>query len=62
MKTALERLQVGQRVKGVVSSLANYGAFVDLGGVDGLLHVSEIRWERTDKPELGFVHTDWLGT
>lgn len=48
---ALGRLQVGQRVKGVVTSLANYGAFVDLGGVDGLLHVSEIRWERTDKPE-----------
>jgi small subunit ribosomal protein S1 len=34
-----------------VSSLASYGAFIDLGGADGLLHVSEIRWERTNRPE-----------
>jgi len=43
--------EVGQVVEGVVSSLANYGAFVDLGGVDGLVHVSDMSYSHVDKPE-----------
>ena len=37
-------------MRGTVRSLADYGAFVDLGGVDGLLHVSDIAWDRVGKP------------
>src|SRR6266566_5103528 len=40
----------GETVRGTVRSLADYGAFVDLGGVDGLLHVAEIAWSRVNKP------------
>lgn len=40
----------GETVRGTVRSLADYGAFVDLGGVDGLLHVAEISWSRVNKP------------
>src|SRR5699024_7125844 len=40
----LHQLQKGQVRKGVVSSIVNFGAFVDLGGVDGLVHVSELSW------------------
>lgn len=43
-------LKEGDTVTGEVRSLADYGAFVDLGGVDGLLHVGEISWSRIDKP------------
>src|SRR5271165_1382120 len=41
----------GDTVQGTVRTLADYGAFVDLGGVDGLLHVSDISWSRVNKPE-----------
>src|ERR1019366_6147681 len=41
----------GETVRGTVRSLADYGAFVDIGGVDGLLHVSDIAWGRVNKPE-----------
>ena len=41
----------GDTVNGTVRSLTDYGAFVDLGGVDGLLHVSDISWSRVNKPE-----------
>ena len=44
-------LQEGDIVTGQVRSLASYGAFVDLGGLDGLLHVSDISWARVTKPE-----------
>lgn len=44
-------LEVGQMRKGVVKGLAEYGAFVDIGGVDGLLHVSDMSWGRVTKPE-----------
>jgi len=44
----LEGLQKGQVRKGVVSSIVNFGAFVDLGGVDGLVHVSELSWKHID--------------
>ena len=46
----LNTLQKGQVRKGVVSSIVNFGAFVDLGGVDGLVHVSELSWKHIDHP------------
>ena len=46
----LHQLQKGQVRKGVVSSIVNFGAFVDLGGVDGLVHVSELSWKHIDHP------------
>jgi small subunit ribosomal protein S1 len=49
-QTFLTTLQKGQVRKGVVSSIVNFGAFVDLGGVDGLVHVSELSWKHIDHP------------
>jgi len=46
----LETLHEGDVCKGVVSSLASFGAFVDLGGADGLIHVSELAWYRVEHP------------
>ncbi|MEX3505227.1 30S ribosomal protein S1 [Corynebacterium sp. LK2510] len=46
----LHQLQKGQVRKGAVSSIVNFGAFVDLGGVDGLVHVSELSWKHIDHP------------
>src|SRR5450432_2207371 len=43
-------IREGETVRGTVRSLTDYGAFVDLGGVDGLLHVGEIAWSRVNKP------------
>lgn len=43
-------LSVGQIRKGIVSSITNFGAFIDLGGVDGLVHVSELSWNHIDHP------------
>ena len=40
----------GQQVEGVVKNITDYGAFVDLGGVDGLLHVTDIAWRRVNHP------------
>ncbi|GAA5015994.1 30S ribosomal protein S1 [Terrabacter aeriphilus] len=48
--TFLKELQKGQVRSGVVSSIVNFGAFVDLGGVDGLVHVSELSWKHIDHP------------
>ena len=48
--TFLNQLAKGQIRKGVVSSIVNFGAFVDLGGVDGLVHVSELSWKHIDHP------------
>jgi len=48
--TFLQTLQKGQVRSGVVSSIVNFGAFVDLGGVDGLVHVSELSWKHIDHP------------
>jgi small subunit ribosomal protein S1 len=50
-KTFLQSLQKGERRKGTVSSIVNFGAFVDLGGVDGLVHVSELSWKHVDHPQ-----------
>ena len=49
-KKFLENLTKGERRKGTVSSIVNFGAFVDLGGVDGLVHVSELSWKHVDHP------------
>ncbi|OJF16990.1 MAG: 30S ribosomal protein S1, partial [Bacillaceae bacterium G1] len=46
----LERLKPGDVVEGQVQRLTDFGAFVDLGGIDGLVHVSEIAWHHVDKP------------
>ena len=46
----LNTLQKGQVRKGTISSIVNFGAFVDLGGVDGLVHVSELSWKHIDHP------------
>ena len=43
-------IEVGKRYDGVVKSLTSYGAFVDIGGVDGMVHVSELSWKRINKP------------
>ena len=48
---AFEVLKVGQVLKGKVQNLADYGAFVDIGGVDGLLHVSDMSWARVEHPQ-----------
>jgi small subunit ribosomal protein S1 len=46
----LETLQEGMSVKGIVKNLTDYGAFVDLGGVDGLLHITDMAWKRIKHP------------
>jgi 4-hydroxy-3-methylbut-2-enyl diphosphate reductase len=45
-----EKVEVGQEFTGVVKSLTSYGAFVDLGGVDGMIHISELSWKRIKHP------------
>jgi small subunit ribosomal protein S1 len=49
-KVLLENLKKGMRVKGKVSSLVSFGAFVNLGGIDGLIHISELSWCHVEKP------------
>lgn len=46
----LEKLQEGQSIKGIVKNLTDYGAFVDLGGIDGLLHITDMAWRRVKHP------------
>jgi small subunit ribosomal protein S1 len=46
----LEKLQEGMSAKGIVKNLTDYGAFVDLGGVDGLLHITDMSWRRIKHP------------
>jgi small subunit ribosomal protein S1 len=46
----LESLQEGATVKGIVKNLTDYGAFVDLGGIDGLLHITDMAWKRVKHP------------
>ena len=47
----LGRIEVGSLVKGVVKNITNFGAFVDLGGIDGLLHINDISWQYVQKAE-----------
>ena len=46
----LEEIEVGQLRKGVVKNIADFGAFVDLGGIDGLLHITDMSWDRIEHP------------
>jgi small subunit ribosomal protein S1 len=46
----LAEVEIGQRRKGIVKNIADYGIFVDLGGVDGLLHISDLSWGRVNHP------------
>lgn len=49
-----ERLNIGDKVEGVVKNVTDFGAFIDLGGVDGLLHISEMSWGRVENPKKVF--------
>jgi small subunit ribosomal protein S1 len=49
-ESTLERLQEGQVVEGIVKNLTEYGAFIDLGGIDGLLHITDMSWGRVNHP------------
>src|SRR5258707_14787576 len=49
----LETLKEGAIVKGVVKNITDYGAFVDLGGIDGLLHITDLAWRRVKHPTEG---------
>ncbi|EGK09665.1 30S ribosomal protein S1 [Kingella kingae] len=49
-KALMENLQEGTIVKGIVKNLTDYGAFVDLGGIDGLLHITDLAWRRVKHP------------
>lgn len=49
-KSVLDNLQPGQVIDGTVQRLTDFGVFVDIGGVDGLVHVSELAWTRVEKP------------
>jgi len=53
-KETLEKLKEGDIVKGIVKNITEYGVFIDLGGVDGLLHISDITWGRINHPEEMF--------
>jgi small subunit ribosomal protein S1 len=47
-------LQIGQKVSGTVRSIAPFGVFIDLGGIDGLVHKSELSWNKVNNPEAGY--------
>ena len=46
----IKTLETGKEIEGIVKNLADYGAFVDLGGIDGLLHITDISWQRVNHP------------
>jgi small subunit ribosomal protein S1 len=50
----LKRLEAGARLSGVVKNITDYGVFIDLGGIDGLLHITDISWGRVNKPSDHF--------
>ena len=50
-KELLEKLNVGDVIEGTVKNITDFGAFIDLGGADGLLHISEMSWGRVDNPK-----------
>ena len=53
-KELFEKLQIGDRIEGTVKNVTDFGAFIDLGGVDGLLHISEMSWGRVENPKKVF--------
>lgn len=54
MKELLETLKEGDIVEGTIKNVTNFGAFIDLGGIDGLLHISEMSWGRVENPQKTF--------
>ena len=59
-KELFEKLHVGDTVEGVVKNVTDFGSFIDLGGVDGLLHISEMSWGRVENPKKVFKVGDEL--
>ncbi len=59
-KETLEELEEGKILRGVVKNLTEYGAFIDLGGIDGLLHITDISWGRINHPSEKFQISDEL--
>lgn len=53
-KELFEKLKVGDTVEGTVKNVTDFGAFIDLGGIDGLLHISEMSWGRVENPKKVF--------
>ncbi len=53
-KALMERIQVGDVIEGTVKNITDFGAFIDLGGADGLLHISEMSWGRIESPKKVF--------
>lgn len=53
-KELFAKLQIGDRIEGTVKNVTDFGAFIDLGGVDGLLHISEMSWGRVENPKRVF--------
>ncbi len=53
-RALFEKLQVGDTIVGTVKNITDFGAFIDLGGVDGLLHISEMSWGRIENPKKVF--------
>ncbi len=61
-KALFEKIEVGQVIDGVVKSVVDFGAFVDIGGADGLLHISEMSWGRVGNPRKLFKPGDQVTT
>ena len=59
-KELFERIKVGDIVEGTVKNVTDFGAFIDLGGADGLLHISEMSWGRVENPKKAFKVGDVL--
>ena len=57
-KELLAKINVGDKVEGVVKNVTDFGAFIDLGGADGLLHISEMSWGRVENPKKVFIVGD----
>ena len=51
----MEKIHVGDTVEGTVKNVTDFGAFIDLGGADGLLHISEMSWGRVENPKKVFT-------
>lgn len=61
-KELFEKIEVGMTVEGTVKNITDFGAFVDLGGADGLLHISEMSWGHVDNPKKLFKIGDTIKT
>mgnify|MGYP000335025002 CR=1 FL=1 len=57
-KELMEKIHVGDTVEGTVKNVTDFGAFIDLGGADGLLHISEMSWGRVENPKKVFTVGD----